>query len=381
MPNGLEFQPVISDSRGNILGAVNNGAVSWNTARPTGFGAIPNCRPLPLGHGGDIVQSSAWRGRYADITGLTYLGGRYYDPIAARFMTPDPIWNARDPNFYSFCGGDPINRFDADGRLGKGFYQSVEGAVTGTAGLLWNVGGSIGYGATSIFSQEAANDIYGGQWQGLKNTGSGLAYLAGQVSEGNFNTVGTALTGGEDKSGFYRAGNVLGTIGTIWAGGELGEVGNVGRGAEMADAGVQAAKGVSTLGTTTYDVSFASTGSRVLDSVGLQNAKIANIGVTIDPSLTGANLANVTAHEGFHVAVAQSFPNFAASSGRLPFVGAFPLYAEEVGAYGYGAISSGQYGQALFAPISAFGSMSAGQTASVLGTGAAVGGLWYYSQH
>jgi RHS repeat-associated protein len=120
-----QFQPTISDARGNVLGAVTNGiTVAWTAARPTGYGAVPGYRSLPYGHGGDVVTSSAWRGRWVDITGLINLGARYYDPESGRFLSSDPVWNGRDPNYYTFAGGDPVNYFDADGRLAKAAYNN-----------------------------------------------------------------------------------------------------------------------------------------------------------------------------------------------------------------------------------------------------------------
>jgi len=111
------FEPVISDFRGNILGVVTNGAVSWNPARPTGYGAVPGYRPLALGSSGaSISLSSAWRGRWVDITGYYSVGLRPYDPVSGRWMTYDSVWNERDPNAYTFCGGDPVNGVDPDGR-------------------------------------------------------------------------------------------------------------------------------------------------------------------------------------------------------------------------------------------------------------------------
>jgi len=236
------FNPVISDYRGDILAEVTNGVVSWNSARPTGYGAIPGYRPVALGHGADVAQSSAWRGRWVDITGYYNIGMRLYDPVAGMWLSYDPAWNAQDPNYLTFCGGDPINGFDSDGRVNKGLYQSAENAITGTGSLLWNIGGSIGYGLTSFFSPDTAEDIYGNQMQGLENTGAGLEYLASQTLQGNLGTVGTALTGGANQSGAYRVGYAAGSIGTILAGGELGEAGEVGEGAEAAEAGTQVAK-------------------------------------------------------------------------------------------------------------------------------------------
>jgi RHS repeat-associated protein len=117
------FCPTVSDLRGNILAVYDqtHGTLSWNASRPTGYGAVPGYRPLPLGHGGDIIQSSAWRGRWDDITGLTWLGARYYDPVTGSFLSYDPIPNGLDPNGYTFAGGEPVRGFDPDGRLMKPF--------------------------------------------------------------------------------------------------------------------------------------------------------------------------------------------------------------------------------------------------------------------
>jgi len=61
------FSPTISDARGNVLGTCDptHGTVTWSAARPTGYGAVPGYRPLPLGHGGSYAQSAGWRGKWA----------------------------------------------------------------------------------------------------------------------------------------------------------------------------------------------------------------------------------------------------------------------------------------------------------------------------
>ena len=112
------FYPTISDFRGNILAEITNGMPSWIAARPTGYGAVPGYRPAAFANGADMAQSSAWRGREVDVTGYYNIGLRPYDPVSGRWLTYDSVWNARDPNYYSFTGGDPINGFDADGRGG-----------------------------------------------------------------------------------------------------------------------------------------------------------------------------------------------------------------------------------------------------------------------
>ena len=192
-PGASVFNPTISDLRGNILAVVTNGVVSWNPARPTGFGAVPGYRPVPLGYGASISLSSVWRGRWVDITGYYNVGLRPYDPVSGRWLTYDSVWNESDPNYYTFCGGDPINGFDSDGRC-------IEGAVAG-----WNnapvpanaspafMNGYMAGGVTSAFGEGASdgasiiahtdygNSLQGGvyDWsRGFADVGIGAAALA-----------------------------------------------------------------------------------------------------------------------------------------------------------------------------------------------------------
>jgi hypothetical protein len=139
-----------------------------------------------------------------------------------------------------FCGGDPINSFDSNGRFGKAMYQNVGNAVTGTASLLWNI-----LSAASLADDPNAAIDAQSSTQGLNNTVAGLEYLSGQALQGNFGTVGTTLTGGPNQSGAYRAGYALTSIGLLFSGGEFGEAGEVGEAsetAEVAETGSQAAQ-------------------------------------------------------------------------------------------------------------------------------------------
>jgi RHS repeat-associated protein len=53
-------------------------------------------------------------------TGLLYLNARYYDPITARFISPDD-WDTTLPgvgtNRYAYSGQDPVNNSDANGHF------------------------------------------------------------------------------------------------------------------------------------------------------------------------------------------------------------------------------------------------------------------------
>lgn len=127
------FCPLVADVQGNIHAIyVTHATLSWYPTRVTGYGAPPGYRPPPLSHGADLAGSSSWRGKWSDITGLTYLGNRYYDSVEGRFLSGDPMGHAGSADLYSFCNGDPVNYFDPDGRFGKqAFNYTYNGGLGG----------------------------------------------------------------------------------------------------------------------------------------------------------------------------------------------------------------------------------------------------------
>jgi len=80
----------------------------YGPASGTGLYSTINGYPMPQ-----------WRGRYADMTGLIYMGARYYEPRAGRFLSCDPLGHSASMSLYDYCNGDPVNGLDPDGRLGK----------------------------------------------------------------------------------------------------------------------------------------------------------------------------------------------------------------------------------------------------------------------
>ena len=58
-----------------------------------------------------LGQSKGWIGeKYDPETGLQYLNARYYDPLLARFITPDdwdPLLPGVGTNRYAYAGNDP----------------------------------------------------------------------------------------------------------------------------------------------------------------------------------------------------------------------------------------------------------------------------------
>jgi RHS repeat-associated protein len=67
---------------------------------------------------GSIVNSFQYTGRESDSeTGLYYYRARYYDPVAVRFISEDPIRFWSGPNFYKYTNNNPIAYADPFGTL------------------------------------------------------------------------------------------------------------------------------------------------------------------------------------------------------------------------------------------------------------------------
>ena len=77
---------------------------------------------LPFAEGiGDSDQPYKYNGKEFDPTcglNLYDYGARFMDPtLGGRFITPDPLtekYGSLSP--YAYCGGNPVNRIDPDGR-------------------------------------------------------------------------------------------------------------------------------------------------------------------------------------------------------------------------------------------------------------------------
>ena len=140
----------------------------------------------------------AWGGRwggYTDAdTGFVQLGARLYSPATGQFMSRDPSGFGAGPNLYAYCGGDPVNFFDANGcwptseevataeqnaanflrpvaNFEKGVGRTIGTAIGGPVGGLLGGGG----GAASMYV--GLVDAYGncGTQQGLADGGKNNA--------------------------------------------------------------------------------------------------------------------------------------------------------------------------------------------------------------
>ncbi|MEU3774272.1 RHS repeat-associated core domain-containing protein [Streptomyces sp. NPDC032472] len=79
------------------------------------FGNDRGAPPAPGSWAGD---KGFVGGTKENATGFTLLGAREYDPTTGRFISPDPILDAGDPqqwNAYAYSNNDPINKSDPSG--------------------------------------------------------------------------------------------------------------------------------------------------------------------------------------------------------------------------------------------------------------------------
>ncbi len=189
IPGPELFCPTISDARGNILAVYDqtHGTLSWNTSRATGYGAVAGYRPPPLGHGADLVQASTFAGLWSDVTGFYWRGHRYYDPIAGRWLSADPLGHDSDVSLFTYANGDPINWDDPDGLVAKDIYQN------GLPGAQW-----LRSGANSLDSFSSQTD------SGVLGAGAEFASYFMQMGAG----LGTPSSFVNQSVADYNAGGV-----------------------------------------------------------------------------------------------------------------------------------------------------------------------------
>ncbi|HWX22414.1 MAG TPA: DUF6531 domain-containing protein [Candidatus Binatia bacterium] len=118
---------LLQDFFGNIIGSVTNASsgVAWNPARFSSIGPVPGYQSPALTLNANLAQSVGWRGKHVEATCIYHWGARPYEPGSGRFLAHDPVLDLANPGGFSFCGGDPLNQFDPDGRFSKGFSEGL----------------------------------------------------------------------------------------------------------------------------------------------------------------------------------------------------------------------------------------------------------------
>ena len=138
-------------------------------ARTDGDGAvISRTRYEPYGYvASGATPTIGFTGHVNDAdTGLTYMQQRYYDPVAGRFLSIDPVTTDANSgnsfNRYAYANNNPYKYVDPDGRnwalAGRG---AVLGAQVGSVGGPWGAaaGAVIVGGATLWLGDKAINAL------------------------------------------------------------------------------------------------------------------------------------------------------------------------------------------------------------------------------
>jgi RHS repeat-associated protein len=151
-------------------------------------------------------------------TGLTYMQQRYYDPMAGRFMSVDPVLTDGNTgasfNRYVYANNSPYKYIDPDGRVAflvpvaiflvKEAAAEVASHYTGGASDFLSVRRSAqnvgGFALTKIApaAADAAKSTASASKSGLKGASGDLTTASGKTYHGN--STGSSASGGDARA-------------------------------------------------------------------------------------------------------------------------------------------------------------------------------------
>jgi RHS repeat-associated protein len=127
--SGFNLIRPLTDLQGNILGLLQGKEYDWTTSLDgKSFDYFDPYGPLSdtgmsledftdLNLATALIKAHGWRGKRQDVTGLIWMGSRYYDSLTGRFISPDPYGHDGSLNLYDYAGGNPVVYCDPDGRF------------------------------------------------------------------------------------------------------------------------------------------------------------------------------------------------------------------------------------------------------------------------
>ena len=189
---------ILNDYFGNGVARITNNVTMFGS-RVTSYGAIPTVDLPLLSPYTSLAESTVWRGKRIDPSGLIFMGARYYDPNAGRFISPDPLGHEASIDLYSAFAGDPVNYFDPDGKCVE---SGIELTVNTVQGLAKGIGqgGAIGYDMVAQSTWAMAGS--GGEYQGVSD-----------LYQNIYQNPNSGPTAGSILTGTLRAEANIGTLG------------------------------------------------------------------------------------------------------------------------------------------------------------------------
>ncbi|MEO1323889.1 MAG: RHS repeat-associated core domain-containing protein [Pseudomonadota bacterium] len=166
--NGSD-QYTYSDHQGSPIVTTNSAAARlwWEDYTPFGEKRLdPPGNKNDIGYTGHVMD---------DVSGLTYMQARYYDPVIGRFLSIDPIGYRDGLNVYAYVKNDPVNATDPTGLC--------DGCFSGAAQQI---------GGRSL-EDTLATDTANSDILNSFLPGAGLVEAANQIAAGNFSGAAISL--------------------------------------------------------------------------------------------------------------------------------------------------------------------------------------------
>ncbi len=213
----------VQDYFGNILASISNNVVTWTGARYSSYGPVPGYQPSIFSANATLAECLGWHGLRIDPDGDYHVGARRYDPVTGRFMSADPMGHSGSADLYTYCSGDPVNRFDPTGRFGK----LVQNDFLDQGGL--------DPGHQEFLDQFSGQSFTLDQLAGgLAQFAFGVATLPLSIAEGQGSETSILFSGqndaGQDVSGLRRAWAGFNVVSMFLPVGEIAEAGMALRG-------------------------------------------------------------------------------------------------------------------------------------------------------
>jgi RHS repeat-associated protein len=169
----------ITDSAGSVVERQSFDA--WGRRRNVEFNAGSWKVTYPSTPGSAETHRGFTGHEMLDAVGLVHMGGRIYDPISARFLSPDPYVQAPDNlqnlNRYSYVLNNPLSFTDPSGFFFKGLFKSLTKMViqhvVGT--FVGTITGAVAYLASGLNPIALAYGFKFGYGFGSSFTGALLA--------------------------------------------------------------------------------------------------------------------------------------------------------------------------------------------------------------
>ena len=170
------------DQVNSVIATTDHTGASTQTNQYTPFGR-------DLSTTGSDDNALRYTGRERESNGLYYYRARYYDPMAGRFLSEDPIGFEAGVNFYAYVGNNPVRFNDPSGKVES--YLDLFGQLVGVGGSVLGMGGGIvttGLGVIMIAAPEPTMiSVAGGV--GLMGLGTATTALSIDAFDQNFTNL------------------------------------------------------------------------------------------------------------------------------------------------------------------------------------------------